>query len=89
SDIGDWEAIHRALSHELKGDLHTSGSVIEYDCENTLLISNHRPIVAVGVNNLVVIETEDAILVMSKERSQDIKIALEQLLKSGAAPKEM
>ncbi len=80
SDLGDWEIIHRLLAEHQKGRLYTSGKVVKHDCQDTLLISHHRPVVAIGVQDLVVIETEEAVLVMSKNRSQELKIALQTLL---------
>ena len=82
SDIGDWEIVHRVLSEKQEGGLYTAGTVVDHDCENTLLISQHRPIVAVGVKDLIVIETKDAVLVMPKNRSQDIKLIMDRLLKN-------
>jgi mannose-1-phosphate guanylyltransferase len=82
SDIGDWEIVHRVLSEHQQGRLYTAGNVVNHDCENTLLISQHRPIVAVGVKDLVVIETKDAVLVLSKDRSQDVKLIMDRLQKN-------
>ncbi|TAK59256.1 hypothetical protein EPO14_00335 [Patescibacteria group bacterium] len=82
SDIGDWEAVHSILTQKRKKGLHTAGKVVEHESKNTLLISTHRPIVAIGVDNLIVVETEDAVLIMSKNRSQDIKPTLQRLLEN-------
>ena len=79
SDLGDWEIIHRVLAEHREGRLYSSGRVVEHDCKDTLLISHHRPVVAIGVQDLIIIETEEAVLVMSKNRSQDIKVALRDL----------
>ncbi len=79
SDVGDWMAIHRILSDDQRGTMHTSGKVEEYGCTNTLLVSSSRPIVAVGIRDTIVVETKDAVLVISKDHSQDIKKALNGL----------
>ena len=79
SDLGDWEIIHRILSEADAEKLHTAGKVIQHECEDTLLISHDRPVVAIGVQDLIVIETKDVVLVMSKRRSQDIKAVLKEL----------
>ncbi|MEK7509216.1 MAG: sugar phosphate nucleotidyltransferase [Patescibacteria group bacterium] len=81
SDVGDWETVHRILTKKKKSGLHTGGKVIQHDSKNTLLLSNHRSIVAVGVEGLIVVETENAVLVMSKYQSQDIKRTIEKLIK--------
>jgi mannose-1-phosphate guanylyltransferase len=79
SDLGDWEIIHRLLAETDAEKLHTAGKVIQYECEDTLLLSHDRPVVAIGVQDLIVIETKDVVLVMSKRRSQDIKAVLKEL----------
>lgn len=84
SDVGDWEIIYRVLVETIPDGPTTpfTGKVVQHECENTLLISQDRPIVAIGVRDLVVIETKDVVLVMSKGRSQEIKVVLERLLKT-------
>ena len=81
SDVGDWEIIHRYLSAPGDDGVHASGQAYQHDCENTLLISRSRQVVAIGVHDLVVIETKDAVLVMSKDRSQDMKAVLKEVFK--------
>jgi mannose-1-phosphate guanylyltransferase len=79
SDLGDWEIVHRILAQDQGEGLYTAGQIVKHGCKDTLLISHHRPVIAVGVQDLVVIETKDAVLVMSKERSQDLKMVLQEL----------
>ena len=81
SDLGDWEIIHRVLAEGQEAGLFSAGKVVKHHCEDTLLLSYHRPVVALGVQDLIVIETKDAVLVMSKKHSQDVKLALQELLK--------
>lgn len=79
SDVGDWDSVHREYTKDAQTDVHTIGVVAEHGSKNTLLISNHRPIVGVGLENIIVVETHDGVLVMSKERSGEMKKALEKL----------
>src|SRR5262249_43435616 len=81
SDLSDWEIIHRVLAEGKEAGLFSAGKVVKHNCEDTLLLSYHRPVVALGVQDLIVIETKDAVLVMSKKHSQDVKLALQELLK--------
>ena len=79
SDIGDWEAIYQTLENKREGTLQMVGRVAEHGSRNSLLVSYHRPIVAVGLANVIVVETKDGILVMAKGHSQHVKKALLKL----------
>lgn len=79
SDIGDWDAIDEVLMGTGSGTVRMIGSVAEHGSKNTLLVSNHRPIVGVGLTDIIVIETRDGVLVMAKNRSGEMKQALEKL----------
>jgi len=59
------------------------GDVLLQDCENTLALSEGRLVACVGVNNLVVVETADAILVVHKDKTQNVKKIVDQLKKTG------
>ena len=88
SDVGDWDIIHRLkklnenAESPLDAEMQMSnvGKVVERDCTNTLVVSHHRPVVAIGLDNVVVVETADAVLVMNKDSNQQIKTALKDLL---------
>ena len=79
SDIGDWEAIHAAMGKKGKNAVHTIGRVAEYGSKGSFLMSNHRPVVGIGLTNIIVVETKHGVLVMSKKRSADFKKALAKL----------
>ena len=57
----------------------TQGDVFTHDVKKSLLMANHRAVAAVGVENLVVVETADAVLVAHKDRAQDVKYIVNQL----------
>jgi mannose-1-phosphate guanylyltransferase/mannose-6-phosphate isomerase len=59
------------------------GDVLLQDCSNTLAMSDGRLIACVGVNDLVVVETADAILVAHKDKTQDVKKIVDQLKAAG------
>ena len=88
SDVGDWDIVHRLQALEgikpsssgVSCDGAKVGRVVEKDCDNTLIISNSRPIVGIGLKDLVVVETADAVLVMHKDSNQNIKEVLRDLL---------
>jgi mannose-1-phosphate guanylyltransferase/mannose-6-phosphate isomerase len=72
SDLGAWEAVWSVLPKDASGNAHF-GDVISIDSRNTLVHSNSRLVSLIGVDDLIVIETSDAVLVAKRSRSQDVK----------------
>ena len=72
SDVGCWSAIHDASHHDEVGNTLT-GDVVAVDCENSFISSKSRLVAAVGIADLIVVEEKDAVLVTSRNRSQDVK----------------
>jgi mannose-1-phosphate guanylyltransferase/mannose-6-phosphate isomerase len=78
SDIGAWSAIWEALGQDADGNV-SQGDVYAHDARNSLFVSTHRLLAAVGVRDLVVVETPDAILVAHRDRTQDVKHVVNRL----------
>jgi mannose-1-phosphate guanylyltransferase / mannose-6-phosphate isomerase len=78
SDLGSWDAVWRNSVKDSDGHAHR-GNVVAIGSHNTLAYSNGRLIALLGVENLAVIESADAILVSSLSRCQDIKRILDTL----------
>lgn len=72
NDLGAWDAVWKVLSKDESGNAHI-GDVLTTDSRNTLVHATSRLVGVVGVENLIVIETPDAVLVADKSRSQDVK----------------
>jgi mannose-1-phosphate guanylyltransferase/mannose-6-phosphate isomerase len=72
SDLGAWDAVWNALDKDDNGNVHL-GDVTASDTHDTLVYATTRLVGLVGVKNLVVIETADAVLVVDKARGQDVK----------------
>lgn len=82
SDLGAWDAVWQVASKDASGNaLH--GDVLTTDSRNTLVHATSRLVSLVGVENLVVIETADAVLVADRSRSQDVKAIVAQLHAGG------
>jgi mannose-1-phosphate guanylyltransferase len=83
SDVGTWSALFDVLERdEHRNALRTdSDDHIMIDTRNTLIVSegHHRMVVTIGVENLVVIATDDALLVSTPERAQEVKQVVDQL----------
>jgi len=78
SDVGSWSALWELGAKDALGNV-SQGDVLARDSHGSYLRSEGRLIAAVGVENLVVIETSDALLVSTKEHADDVKLAVEQL----------
>ena len=82
SDIGSWEALWEASDRDGGGNA-LMGDVLHHGAKNSYLRSEGPLIAAVGIENLVVVATTDAVLVSHKDSSQDVKQIVEQLERSG------
>lgn len=78
SDVGAWDTFWKVLPQDSNGNV-ARGDVLLEGCENTLALSSSRLLACVGVENLAIIETPDAVLVIDKNRTQDVKKVVEQL----------
>jgi mannose-1-phosphate guanylyltransferase / mannose-6-phosphate isomerase len=82
SDVGAWEALWAVLPKDALGNV-AQGDVMMQDSRNTLALSEGRLIACVGVDDLIVVETADAILVANKNRTQDVKKIVDRLKQAG------
>jgi mannose-1-phosphate guanylyltransferase/mannose-6-phosphate isomerase len=78
SDLGSWSALGEVSPQDANGNVAV-GDVFTKDAHNSLLYSQHRFLAAVGVSDLIVIETTDAVLVVHKDRAQDVKAITDHL----------
>lgn len=82
SDVGTWESIMEELPRNKKGNL-VKATHLGIDSTNTLIYGGpNKLITTIGVDNLVIVDTEEALLVCRKERSQDVKKLVEKLKKT-------
>lgn len=72
NDIGSWDAIYDVLGKDKAGNA-IKGDCINIDCTNTLLLSHRHLVAGIGLEDLIVVETADAILVAKKGESQKVK----------------
>ena len=80
NDIGSWDAIYDVLGKDKSGNA-VNGDCINIDCTNTLMLSHRHLVAGIGLEDLLVVETADAILVAKKGESQKVKDVV-ALLKS-------
>ncbi|GAB4402534.1 MAG: mannose-1-phosphate guanylyltransferase/mannose-6-phosphate isomerase [Rhodoferax sp.] len=82
SDVGAWDALWAVLPKDARGNA-TQGDVLLHDCADTLALSENRLMACVGVRDLVVVETADAVLVVHKNHTQDVKKIVDALKAQG------
>ncbi len=78
SDVGAWDALWKVLPKS-EGANVALGDVLMHDCTGTLALSEGRLVACVGLENIVVVETADAILVAHKDKTQDVKKIVDKL----------
>jgi mannose-1-phosphate guanylyltransferase/mannose-6-phosphate isomerase len=78
SDLGSWSAYSEVRPQDENGNVAV-GDVFTKDAKNSLLYAQNRFLAAVGVEDLIVIETTDAVLVVHKDRAQDVKAITDHL----------
>ncbi|NOI30691.1 mannose-1-phosphate guanylyltransferase/mannose-6-phosphate isomerase [Vibrio coralliilyticus] len=78
SDIGSWSALWELTDKDAKGNV-IHGDVLCLDSSNNLFRAEQKMIAAVGVDNVVVVETKDAVLVANKDKVQQVKLLVEVL----------
>ncbi len=84
SDVGSWSALWDTGERDASGNV-LRGRVISEGSRNCYLRSEHRLVVGLGVDDLVVVETDDAVLVAHRDRAQDVKMIVNQLEAAGAS----
>ena len=82
SDLGSWSAIWETTAKDNNNNA-INGDVLAEDTRNSIIHSHSRLVATIGCDNLLVIETPDAVLVGNRENSQDVKKVVERLKQAG------
>jgi mannose-1-phosphate guanylyltransferase/mannose-6-phosphate isomerase len=80
SDVGSWDAVYEVAEKD-KDRNAVQGNAVIVECRNTLIRSEGRLIAAVGVEDVAVVETPDAILVSRMGQSQQVRKVVDELVK--------
>ncbi len=78
SDIGSWDALYD-ISQKDNNQNVIKGDVIVQDTTNTYINANHHIVATIGVDNLIIVDTPNATLVASRDKSKAVKAIVEQL----------
>lgn len=82
SDIGSWLALWEIGSKDAEGNV-CKGDVLTFDSHNSLIHAENKLVATVGIKDLIVVETKDAVLVAHKDCVQDVKKVVEAIKKDG------
>jgi mannose-1-phosphate guanylyltransferase/mannose-6-phosphate isomerase len=82
SDVGAWSSLWEIGDQDAAGNV-SSGDVLSHNTSNSYIRAEHRLVATVGLDNVVVVETNDAVLVAAKDQVQDVKKIVELLKAQG------
>lgn len=78
NDVGAWSSLWEVGEQDDHGNV-TKGHVVQNDCSNSLIFAQHRLVSVLGLDDVIVVETADAVLVAHKDKVQDVKKIVTQL----------
>ena len=81
ADLGSFESIYETLNHDSNGNVITENSIV-CNSNNNLIISNKKIITLIDINELIVVDTKDAILISNKGSSYKIKKLIPEIIKT-------
>jgi mannose-1-phosphate guanylyltransferase len=82
NDVGSWQSAWELAPHDADGNATGPGALV-IDGRNNLVRGTGKTIALVGVSDLVVVETDDAVLVIPRDRAQDVRLVVDALKKAG------
>jgi mannose-1-phosphate guanylyltransferase/mannose-6-phosphate isomerase len=83
SDVGSWQAVHEVSSKDESGNA-LQGNVIAVDCRSSLIRAEKRLVAAIGIEDICVIETADAVLISKSDQTQRVREVVDALHERGA-----
>ena len=78
SDVGSWSALQDVTPRDADGNA-LNGDVLVHDCKDSFVQAESRLVAAVGLRDLIIVETKDSVLVADRHRSQQVKELVNQL----------
>lgn len=82
NDVGSWSSLWDIAEKDDDGNV-CQGDIMLHESKNTYIHSENTLVAAVGLENIVIVQTKDAVLVADKNRVQDVKIIVENLKRLG------
>jgi len=84
NDVGSWQALHEISAQDENGNA-LQGNIIAVDCKNSLIRTEKRLVAAIGLEDLCVVETADAILISRSDQTQRVREVVDALQLRGAS----
>ncbi len=83
SDVGSWATLLEILPGDEKGNVIVDAELLEVDTRHTLVFGNNRLVAAIGLSDLIVVDTDDVLLICPRERAQDVRKLVDKLRANG------
>ena len=83
NDLGSWQALYNIKDKDENGNV-LNGNVITNNVSNSLIYSSKKLVTASGLDNIILVETEDAVMACNKDNSQDVKTLYDKLQNENA-----
>ncbi|MGE5604060.1 MAG: mannose-1-phosphate guanylyltransferase [Bacteroidota bacterium] len=77
-DLGSWSSLERVLPQDQSGNA-VQGALVGVECEGLIVYSPKKTVAALGVSNLIIVETDDVLMVCAKEKAQEVKQLIAKL----------
>lgn len=88
SDVGSWSSLWEVIPQDADGNI-LRGDVIAVDTQGSLLFAEHRLLAAVGLNDIIAIETADAVLVAHRDHAQSVRQIVQRIKAAGRTEHQM
>jgi mannose-1-phosphate guanylyltransferase/mannose-6-phosphate isomerase len=77
NDVGSWSSLHDVVTKDAQGNSVTGDAILQ-GCRDTFVFARHRLVAAIGLEGVVIVETDDAVLVVAREHAEAVKQMAEQ-----------
>jgi mannose-1-phosphate guanylyltransferase len=79
NDVGSWDALESLLTADATGNITIGDEIVSVDSQGNITYGNHRLIALVGVTDLIVVDTGDAVLIGHRDQMQKVKDVVDTL----------
>lgn len=84
TDLGDWHGFGKVVGEEASANLAVNAEILALDATGAVVYGNKRLVALLGVENLVIVDTEDALLICDRSRAQEVRHIVEELKRRGS-----
>jgi mannose-1-phosphate guanylyltransferase len=84
TDLGDWHGFGNVTAADAGANVAVNTEVLARDARGTVVMGNGRLVALLGVEDIVVVDTDDALLICDRNRAQDVKLLVDELRKRGS-----